>query len=614
VAGRGLTASLASASEAAGLVSLCYTDRRVKRVLLLVVAAGAVSLLGAGGAASDPSWAGQCGIPAQTTVWGEYGWPTLLSILATKGTLVAVTQHPGSNYAAEVKARGAATYSFDLKLKNKVGTPNAPADPASIQLAALREFNLAVGRTSCSTPLIVENELFGAASPTPWNGPTAQYRANVLSFLQLLAVHGAHPVLLVSTAPFTSSSEAAAWWRAVAKVADIVREVYIPATNVWPLGPVVGNRLLRQRYRAAVTDFTSIGIPANKLGIMLSFLSQKGVGGRNGLQPASAWYQVVKWDALSAKKVAAEFHLGSVFSWGWQEWNPKEVDPTKPNAACVWLWARQPSLCDAPKMLGTKFDSSLTEGQLILPRGAICSVSGYGTIGAGELRSVQALTGDHSAALSALFARLVEQTWHPVSQRDVLAAEKVLIKTSFHGNVAAYRLALLQAHASVGVARGVLGDELRQAFLLEKRHVAAPKTADVSAFYDSYPNLLVRRVHVSPSPPWLGGKGKGYVLSEAAPQQLFSMASGKKGLVQTLRGTYAVRPLGAAQPLGSLPLSSVRPAIAAALRGFKQRQALEQWTIARQNVALTRTTCRSDVLPQPADVDLTQYLPFLRLQ
>jgi len=579
-----------------------------------VLAAGAISLLAAGGASSDPSWAGQCGIAAQQTVWGEYGWPTLLPILAQPGTLVAVTQHPGSNYAAEVRARGAATYSFDLKLKNKVGTPNAPVDRSAIVDAAVKEVRLAVGRTGCSTPLIVENELFGAATPTPWNGPTAQYRANVLEFLQDLKDLGGHPVLLINAAPFTDSSEAVAWWRAIAKVADIVREDYIPATSIWPLGPVLGNRLLRQRYRAAVTDFTSIGIPASKLGIMLSFLSQKGVGGRNGLQPASAWYQVVKWEALSAKRVAAEFHLGSVFSWGWQMWNPKEVDPTKPDAACVWLWARKQSLCDAPKMLGKGFDDSLTEGQILLPRGAICSVPSFGTIDVGELRSLRALTGDREAALSALFARLVEQAWAPVSRRDVLAAERTLISTSFHGSRAAYRAALRNAHTSVQVARGVLADELRGAVLAQHRHVAAPKSKDVSAFYSAYPDLLVRRVHVSPSPPWLGGNGRGYALSEAAPEQLFTMPTRTKGRIGTLLGTYKVRTLGAAQPLGSLPLSAVRPAIRAALRGYARAQALEHWTIARQNVVLGRTTCRRDVLPEPSDVDLTQDLPFLRLQ
>ena len=77
--------------------------------------AAAASLLASGPAASDPVWAGQCGIRAQQTAWGEYGWPTLLPILARPGTLLAVTQQKGSTYAAEARSRGAATYNFDLR-------------------------------------------------------------------------------------------------------------------------------------------------------------------------------------------------------------------------------------------------------------------------------------------------------------------------------------------------------------------------------------------------------------------------------------------------------------------------------------------------------------------
>ena len=303
----------------------------MKRVLFLVLAAALACLLAAGRAASDPVWAGQCGIASQQTVWGDYGWPTLLRILARPGTLLAVTNNPGKDYPAEARARGATTYGFDLHFKSKVGTPGAPADPSTLQAAAEKQYQTTVARTGgCTTPLIVENELFGATSATPWTASTAQYREDVVAYLQDLAALGAHPVLLVNKTPFTGSGEAVAWWLSVSKVADIVREVYLPATNIWPLGPIVGNRVLRESYRGAIRAFTSIGIPANRLGIMLSFLSQKGVGGRNGLQPASAWFQVVKWEALSAKEVAAEVGLGSVFSWGWQEWNRAEVDPAKP--------------------------------------------------------------------------------------------------------------------------------------------------------------------------------------------------------------------------------------------------------------------------------------------
>jgi hypothetical protein len=563
----------------------------------------------------DPVWSGQCGIKAQQTVWAEYGWPSLLPILAKPGTLLAVTTHsPVNGYPDEVRRRGATTYAFDLKMHKRVGTPNAPAYPENIDPAAANEYARAVERTGgCATPLMVENELFGAATATPWTASTAQYRADVLAFLQDLAARGAHPVLLINKSPFVGSSDAVAWWRSVAQVADIVREVYIPATKIWPLGPILGNRFLRQSYRNAVFALTSIGIPANRLGIMLSFLSHKGVGGRNALEPASAWYQVVKWEALSAKQVAKEVDLGSVFSWGWQEWNPKEVDPDKPNAACVWLWARQRSLCNAPRMLGRGFDRSLTVGQIRLTHGTVCRIAGVGGIGEGAVGSLEALTGDRNAAVSALFERAVEASVRPVPRHAVRVAEREVIRDSFHGSRSAYLAALQQAHATLGLARAVVGDEIRRARLEQPRYARRPTASEVSAFYSSYPDILVRPVRASPTPPWLGAR-TGYALSESAPQRLFSLPTGRKSRLSTLLGTFKVRPLGPSQPLGALPLSHVRPAIVAALRGFERAQSFERWTIGQQNRALNRTICIRDELPQPAAIDLTQYLPFLRIQ
>jgi hypothetical protein len=586
----------------------------VKRVLLLVPVVTSVCLLAAGSASSNPEFAGQCGIRAQQTVWGEYGWPTLLPILAKPGTLLAATLRSGTDYAVAARKRGAATYAFDLKLSHQVGTPGAPADPSTIESAAENEYQRAVVRAGgCSTPLIVENELFGPTIPTPWSPSTAQYRANVLAFLQDLAARGAHPVLLINKSPFAGSSDAVAWWRSVAQVSDIVREVYLPATKIWPLGPILGNRLLRQSYRNAVVGMTSLGIPANRLGIMLSFLSHKGVGGRNGLQPASAWFQVVKWEALAAKHVAKEVGLGSVFSWGWQMWNKREMDPDKPKAACVWLWARTRSLCNAPKMLGKQFNRSLTAGQIQLPGGAVCRAEGIGTVGGRAVGSLQALTGDRDAAMSALFERVVESSERPVSRRAVLAAQQQVIRESFHGRKSAYVAALHEAHATVGIALSVLGDELRRARLEQPRYAPQPTAGEVSAFYSAYPDLLVRRVRVTPAPPWLAAR-TGFAVEESAPQQLFSLPAGRKSRLSTLLGSFAVKPLGPVQPLGALPLPTVRSAIVAALRGFERAQSFEHWTIAQQNHALNRTICLRDQLPQPAAIDLTEYLPFLRIQ
>lgn len=588
----------------------------MKKVLLVTLAAVAASLVAAGRAASDPAWAGECGIAAQQTVWAEYGWPSLLPILARPGTLLAVTNSSGSpDYLAQARALGAATYSFDLKLRNKVGTPTVPADPSTLETAAETEYQHAVVHTgNCATPLVVENELFGTNNVTPWSPATAEYRSDVLTFLQDLAALGAHPVLLVSRPPFTGTTDAVNWWVDVSKVASIVREDYVPATAVWKLGPVLGNRLLREDYRQAVADFTSLGIPASRLGIMISFLTAKGGGGRNGLEPDSAWYQVVKWYGLSAQEVARETGLGSVFSWGWQQWNPAEADPTKREAACVWLWARQRSLCDAPRLLGPSFDSSLSAGQIVLPGGAFCSAPGYGSVWTSEVARLSAVTGDRNAALSALFERVVESQRLGVSQRDVLAAERAVIRQSFHGSSTAYHAALAQAHTTVTEAQSILGDELRRARLEQLLPVQTPTTGEVAAFYNTYSQLDVRSVSVKPKAPWLGNRSRGLVISGVAPAQFFSAASGRTSHVATLLGTYAVKPAGAAIPLGALTISAARPAIVAALEGFERVQAMQRWTISLQRIALGSTVCHDDDLPQPAEVDLAQYLPFLQLQ
>jgi hypothetical protein len=588
----------------------------VKKVALVLLAASAASLLVVRPAASEPTWAGQCGIPASTTVWADYSWSTLLPVMARPGTVLALTNgNSTTDYSAQARALGAATYSFDVQLRQKVGSPDAPADPATIAAAAQAQYQSAVVRTGgCASPLVVENELFGAATVTPWSASNAQYRADVLAYLQDLAALGAHPVLLLARSAYLGSPEAVSWWLQVAQIADIVREEYVPAPPVWQLGPVLGNRFLRERYRSAVAQFLAIGVPPSRLGIMVSVLSQKGGGGRSGLEPTSAWLQVVKWYALSAKEVAGELGLGSVFSWGWQQWNPKEVDPDKPDAACVWLWARQGSLCDAPRTLGAGFDRSRTEGQISLPRQTFCRVPGYGTIGAAALTELTAATGDRNAALSLLFERLVEQHYARASYGAILAAEREVVRESFGGNRAAYVAALAQAHLSVAAARAALADEIRRAELEQKQQVLVPAPAEISRFYQAYPELLVRRVRVSPSAPWLAGTPNGYAISGTAPAAVFSIPAGRTSRVGTLLGAYRVRPKGGPIALGSLPIGRVRAAIATSLESIASARAFERWTIGEQRHQVDVAICRGDELPEPAAMDLAEYVPFLDVQ
>jgi hypothetical protein len=447
---------------------------------------------------------------------------------------------------------------------------------------------------------------------TPWSDTNAQYRANVLSFLQALAKLGAHPVLLIP-AKIYAGGDALTWWQQASAVAELVREIYVPATATWNQGAVLGNRTLRQRYRDAASDLTSNGIPPSKVGLMVSFSTTKGFGGRNGLEPVSAWFQVAKWQALAAKQVAAETGIASVWSWGWGRWSAGEQDPEKGHAACVWLWARSQSLCNAPAQLGPAFNTSLADGQLsALPAGAQCLI-GKRRITDASISQLQALTGDRESAYSALFERFVESDQAPVSTRLVLDAERAVIAQSFGGSRAAYEAALRKAHASVAVARGVLGDELRRVKVEATLPGGTPSADQVKTFYESYPDLSVRLVQSKPAPAWLGAPAKGYAISEVAPPRIFTLENGKASLVRTSEGSFSIKPLDDALPLGAVPLSKATPAIAAALRAFARGEQFEQWSVGKQRSALNTAICAKDDLPQPSAVDLTSYLDFLRL-
>ncbi|HVP75122.1 MAG TPA: hypothetical protein VMS63_03795 [Gaiellaceae bacterium] len=583
--------------------------KRFVVVLLFVVAAFPHAVAAAPKALAP--YAGQCGIPATQPVWADFGWPSdqFDPILGKPGIVLGASS---GAYPARMRATGAATVYFDLNFNKRIGTTTKPADPATMQTKAQSLFTFAVQQTGCATPVIVLNELSGASLVTPWSDNNAQYRQNALAFVQNLAALGAHPVLLVAAHPYTGG-DAAVWWQQAAAAAELVREDYVPATATWKQGSVLGNRTLRDSYRTAVADFTAIGIAPSRLGLMLSFTTTHGFGGRNGLEPAEAWYEVAKWQALAVGQVAAETGIASVWSWGWGEWTAAEQDPDKPYALCAWLWVRSPTFCNAPKAIGTAFDTSLTEGQLsVLAPGVQCLV-GKQALTDAAIRQLQQVTGDPDTATSALFERLVESAAVPVPQSEVLAAERGVILQEFRGSRAIYNAALAKAHASVDVARGILADELRRAKVQASLPAVAPSDADVQTFYTSYPDLPVRLVSAAPSPSWLGKQKQGLALSQVAPGRLFSLATGKKTVLLTSQGSFTVKPLQDALPLGAVPLGRARPAIVAALQAFERGQQFEQWTVSKQRAAQNTAVCAKDDFPQPAAIDLTSYLPFLRL-
>lgn len=438
---------------------------RPRRRLALFVALLVLALAGAllhGRPARTAAITHDCGLPHASPLWIEFGTasvpPEVRAVFARPGVVVSLS---GTALAAEYRAKGAGTTYFVLNLPPYVGQPATPADPATVVPEADVLYERAVESTACARPWIALNELLGPGLATPWSAANAQYRANVLALVDRLTARGARPALLVHGDP-NVAGDAAAWWVRVSRSAAIVYESYYNARNIHALGPVLGNRRMRLGMRNIVRRFTAAGVPVDRLGFMMGFHVALGTGGREGLGPSPEWFRVVKWEALTARQIAIDERIPTIWSWGWGTFGEASADPDKPAAACVYLWARDAALCDGPAAAGSGFDASLTEGQIVMPARMQCTFAG-GTVPTSGVADLQRLTGDRRAALTALFARRVLGRDVRIRRADVLAAETRVIRRVFGGSRAAYVRALVRRKASVEIARGILTDELRRA-------------------------------------------------------------------------------------------------------------------------------------------------------
>src|SRR6476619_6657215 len=511
----------------------------MKGVVAVLVAAAAVLAVAAAG---PHAAAGDCGLPGTTPLWIDYAGHDA-PIVPKPGMILAVSS--GTVVPAQMRAAGAATIMFDLNLNNRVGTTSTPADPASIPAKAKRLFDFAVTVTGCDHPIIAENELFGAQTPTPWSTTNAQYRANVLLLLQELAKLGATPAITIANPPYTGG-EAADWWREAAKAAILIRQVYFTSPGpkgLYKLGPERASRSMRKGMRGLISRFSEIGIPAGRVALELQFQSAAGQGGRQGLQPRSAWLEFVKLEALAAQQVAAETKIQGVWSWGWPSFSTAGNDPDKGAAACVYLWARDPTLCDGPKLAGASFNTSLTQGQITLPAGVRCTLGQHSILKA-DVGRTAALTGDLGSASSALLQRVVLRAQMPVDPATVLAAERAIIRDRFGGSGSRYRASLAALHLSVRDARAIIADRLARDLVKARFRPKPPTSSQVAEFMTTYAGTQVRLVTASPEAPWLGGAVRGLAIETIAPEEVFKLPQGRQRTIDTLDGRFRVRALG----------------------------------------------------------------------
>ncbi len=575
-------------------------------IAVLAAALGALALLPHAGRADGPA---NCGLPLKGPMWVDYAGHDA-PITPKPGMVLAVSS--GTAVPAAMRAAGAATIFFDLHLNDRVGTTSAPADPATIADKAKREFDFAVQVTGCATPLIAENELFGAQTVTPWSSTNAQYRANVLLLLQELDKLGATTALTIANPPYTGG-DAADWWREAAKASILVRQVYFTAPGpkgLYALGPARASRAMRQGMRGLISRFSQIGIPAGRVALELQFQSAPGQGGRNGLQPSSAWLEIVKLQALAAKQVAAETKIQGVWSWGWPSFSVAGVDPDKPAAACVYLWARDTRLCDGPALAGTGFNASLTEGQIVLPAQVRCTFGGRGILKSDVARTA-ALTGDRDSASTALLEREVLRVESPVDPMTVLAAERAIVRDRFGRSVARYRAALRAAGVNLQDARAILEDRLARDRVQERFRPRPPTAGQVAEFEATYAATLVRLVETDSDAPWLGGAVRGFAVETIAPDEVFTLRQNRRTTIDTIDGRFTVRPVGPAVPLLALSPAQARAVARGILGRFAKLDVYDRWLRARQIHLLANAVCIRDAVPAGGNVDLSAWVPFL---
>jgi hypothetical protein len=578
----------------------------MRRLLILIVGAllGLLALPGIGSAALS------CGLPETQPVWIDFADSSVSfwrERFARPGVVVGTG---GPQLASELRAAGASTVHWDMYLRKRVGTPSEPADAGLMERRADALFDYAVSVTGCQQPLITLNELWGASLPTPLTPTAERYRANVLRFVSRLAERGARPALLVSSQPFTGG-DAATWWKSIAAVSDLVLENYANANVIWRDGAVDGSRRLRTSYRQSAARLLAVGVPPSRIGIMVGFQTGSGTGGREGLTPRSRWFDVAKWQAFAAKQVARELRLSHLWSWGWAQRNERSNDPDKTYAACVWLWSRDPSLCDAPAILGGELDVDRRTGQIDLPSGVRC-MYGSTPLTASSVAELAKVTRDRELALTALVIRAAERERAKVSTADALATEARIVAARFSGSAEAYRAALTEAGASLAAARGIIGDELRAREIVARLLAPQPSAADIARFRSTFAPVLARRVVVSPSPSWLP-EGRGIALATAAPEALFGLPAGRSTTLRTAEGTFTVRALEETTALGALSSELARPAVVRELRSERRLDAYAAWTIRLQKAAESRLTCERDRLPELGVVTLSSFTPFLSL-
>jgi hypothetical protein len=532
------------------------------------------------------------------------------AVFARPGVTVAST---GAGVAKAQRDAGAATAYWEMSLQSLAGTPGAPVDPASMDAVAASEVQKAQASTACPNPLIALNELLGSETPGPLPAAAQRYRDAVLALMRALAADGATPFLLVPRRFTVTGTED--WWRQVAQVGWLVPEAYTPATSLWSVGePFLISREIRIGFRDWIGRLTALGIPASRLGLMLGFQSGDPFGGRAGLQPTAAWLAIVKLQSQAGLVVARELALSSLWSWGWGTFaSPGSADPDKQAAACTYLWARDPALCDAPALGVPGFDPDLVAGAVDLAPAVQCRYTG-GSFSTAELTALTAAGVTSANALTALLERSLVRSKATTGPTALLRAERSVVAGAFDGRRGQYRQFLQVEGATPAVARDAIRDQLLEAKVARGLRVAPITGGDVTAFMKAHAGMRTRTVETVRPVRWLVGQTRGVALPGLAPPAVLAATAGSTVLVHAEDGPVRVHVLASRLALPRAARSKARLAVRALLLAEARRVALRDWLAGAEQAAVDTALCRADDVPLTGRSKLLVRWPQLRLQ
>ena len=343
-------------------------------------------------------------------------------------------------------------------------------------------------------------------------------------------------------------------------------------------GAVAGSRRLRGRSARAWRASIQIGIPTNRLGVMLTFSSAPHAGGREGLSPLSKSLDVVKWEALAAKQVSSELHLASIWSWGWAAFSPAGNDPDKPIAACTWLWTRDHALCDAPSLAGPSSTGRWTSARCRRPTASACS--GRRSCSPRDVAALSRLTGDREPRSRPSCSTRCWSRPAPCNARRGPGRAR-RDRRPLPRQPLRLRLGARRCSCDGRLARRILGDELRRREVEAGLRVPAPTAG----------RLTPGSTPTAGRPPAPSGstgrfslarrRRRGIALAQDAPGLIFTLgrASRRRSGAPTSR-----RWRGRAPRL--VPLPAGGPSVRRALLAQARHIAFATWSRRRQNQSL----------------------------